>query len=93
MTVREVKDALERNRLFPFLEERLAGIADLSLLDQATRGELEQIFYDFSIAIEERRKMGVEENGLSLLIAYSLELVQRINDNAEKSLQDLLAGK
>ncbi len=93
ISVQQVKEALEQRRLFPFLEEKLGRSVDLSLLDSIKRGEIEELFLDLSLAVDERRKLDVEQNGLCLLIAYSLELIQRIAPHGlEKSAKELLGG-
>jgi len=78
--LKEVKSLCEEKRIieelerkFPFKETGL----DLSLLKRGTREELDEIFYDMAIAIDERKKFGVENNGLCLLIAYAQEQIQR----------------
>ncbi len=63
----------ELERKFPFKETGL----DLSLLKRGTREELDEILHDMAIAIDERKKFRVENNGLCLLVAYVQEQIQR----------------
>ena len=63
----------ELEKRFPFKETGF----DLSIFDAKTRKELNNAFEDMSLAINERRKFGVEKNGLCLIIAYAQELIQR----------------
>jgi len=65
---KRIMEALERK--FPFKETGL----DLSLPEHRTR-ELDEIFYDMAITIDERKKFGIENNGLCLLIAYVQEQI------------------
>ena len=65
---------------FPFKETYF----DLSLFDAELVNELDEIFWDMAVAINERRKLGVEKNGLCLVIAYAQEQIQR----EAKSLAD-----
>ena len=77
LSVAEVKDEIEAGRIFEFLQERLGGDLDLSLLDPPARAELLEQWRDLALAVDERRKFGVRSRGLSLLVAYLLEGVQR----------------
>jgi len=63
----------ELERKFPFKETSL----DLSLLKRGTREELNEIFYDMAITIDERKTFGVENNGLCLLIAYAQKQIHQ----------------
>lgn len=78
--LKEVKSLCEEKRVieelerkFSFRETRL----DLSLLKRGTREELNEIFYEMAIIVNERRKFGVENNGLCLLIAYAQKQIQQ----------------
>lgn len=80
ISLKEVKSLCKEKRIieelerkFPFKETGL----DLSSLKRGTREELNEIFYDMAIAVNERRKFRVENNGLCLLIAYAQEQIQR----------------
>ena len=80
MPLKEVKTLCEEKRIFEELERRFPfkeKYLDLSLLKGEEREELENIFQDIAIAIPERRKFGIENNGLCLLIAYAQEQIQR----------------
>jgi len=80
MPLKEVKSLCEEKRIFEELERRFPfkekGL-DLSLMKTDVREELENIFQDMALAVRERKKFGVENNGLCLLIAYSQEQIQR----------------
>lgn len=78
--LKEVKKWCEEKRVIEKLVERFpfkeTGF-DLSLFDSKMRTELDEIFWDMAVAINERKKMGVENNGLCLIIAYAQEQIQR----------------
>jgi len=78
--VKEVKRLCEEKRVFEELERRFpikqTGL-DLSLLKEDVRKDLDEIFQDMSLAIDERRKFAVQNNGLCLLITYAQEQIQR----------------
>ena len=78
--LKEVKSLCEEKRMIEALKQKFpfkkTGL-DLSLLKRGTREELDEIFCDMAITIDERKKFGVENNGLCLLIAYVQEQIQR----------------
>jgi hypothetical protein len=80
MPLKEVKQLCEEKKILEELERRFpfkeTGL-DLSLLKAEDRRELHGIFEDMAIAINERRKLGIKDNGLCLLIAYAQEQIQR----------------
>jgi len=57
-------------------------------LDKETREEISEAFRDF-IGINERRKLGVENNGLCLLIVYTQKIIKEKARNLRK-FQELL---
>jgi hypothetical protein len=63
----------ELERKFPFKETGL----NLSLLKCGTREELDEIFYDMAITVNERRAFRVENNGLCLLVAYAQKQIHQ----------------
>lgn len=76
--LKEVKDLCEEKRIFEELERRfdVEGL-DLSLMKGEIREEIADSFQDMAVAIDEKRKLLVENNGLCLLIAYALEKISR----------------
>lgn len=91
MPLKETKQLCQEKRIFEELERRFPSEEtdlNLSLLKPEVRKELSDIFEDMAIAINEKRKLGVENNGLCLLIAYAQEQIQRetrrIEEEAKK---------
>jgi len=78
-TIVEVHDHVEGCNLFAWLRRRFAGHIDLSIYDRATEQEITAGLQDIlgGYGGQERRKFGVERNGLCLLIAWVAELAQR----------------
>ena len=69
----ETKRLCEERRIFDELERRLPFMKtglDLSVLNKETREEISKAFRDF-IGINERRKLGVENNGLFIDRLYA----------------------
>ena len=80
VSIEAVKSAIDDGRLFHFLENTLGGDVDLSIFGDAERSELTTQFQDFVSAIRERKKMGIERNGLNLLVAYVFQAIQQHPD-------------
>jgi hypothetical protein len=80
MPMGETKKLCEEEAILKELETRFTftktGL-DLSMLDADARKEILSIFQDMAMAVNERKKFGVEKNGLCLLIAYAQEQIQR----------------
>jgi len=77
LSISEVKSKIEDGTIFDFLRKRLGSDIDLSILDKADEAKLLSEWQDFMAVINERRKMAIERRGLTLLIAYLLEGIQR----------------
>lgn len=80
ITFKEVADKIKAGSIFEFLQNRLVGDIDLSILDESKRKELLSEWQDLLAAVSTRRKFGIENNGLCLLVAYLLEGIQRRQD-------------
>jgi hypothetical protein len=77
----EVGKAIDNGTIFDVLAKRLEGDSDLSIFDAAKKAEIIAEWQDHRNAVNARRKLGVENNGLCLLVAYCLEGVQRRQDS------------
>ncbi len=75
----EVKGHIEAGDIFDFLDQRLGDNVDLSLLDELARAAVSDGLADICDCYGgmERKKWGVENRGLCLLIAWVNELLQR----------------
>ncbi len=71
---------IEKGSIFPFLRNHLKDNIDLSIFDASKEAELLAEWQDMLIAMSSRRKFGVENNGLCLLLAYCIESIQRRQD-------------
>lgn len=77
LTIGVMKDEIEKGTVFDFLRRSLGADIDLSVLTKVEEAELLAEWQDLLIAVNERRKMSVEKRGLTLLVAYLLEGIQR----------------
>jgi hypothetical protein len=60
-----------------FLESRFGRDLDLSIMEPADWRDLSEIFWNLANAVDARRKFGVENKGVCLLMAYTLEGMQQ----------------
>jgi hypothetical protein len=65
--------------LFGWLKENFGGDLDLSLYRPEDEAVVLELFESLSNAVNSRRKFGVEQNGLALLLAYCLEGLQQLH--------------
>ena len=77
LSIDEVRREIQAGTIFRFLTKKLGTDIDLSILDEKTEAELLAEWQDMEIAIPARKKFGVENRGLPLLVAYLLEGIQR----------------
>ena len=77
ISLEETHSKIRSKSLFPWLKEKFGSSIDISLFLPKEIDEIEAFFESQSVAINERRKMGVEKNGLCLLVAYCFEAAQR----------------
>lgn len=84
ITLEEVKTRIRDGSILRFLRERAGSDIDLSLhLDTKTYGNFERFYVTYLQGIldvyggNERRKWGVQNRGLCLLIAWTNEILQQ----------------
>lgn len=72
------KHALDET-LFGWLKEQFGENIQLGLYRDDERAEVSERLASLAIAVDSRRKFGVERNGLALLAAYCFEMVQELH--------------
>lgn len=77
LDLQQTHDKIRRKELFPWLKEKFDNSLDISLFSQTDLDKVESFFESMSSAVNEKRKFGVTENGLCLLVAYCFEAAQR----------------
>jgi hypothetical protein len=82
LTFQEAYKHASNRTIKTFLEARFGRDLDLSLMDSADWNELSELFWNLANAVDARRKFGVENKGLCLLMAYTLEGLQRTRHEA-----------
>jgi hypothetical protein len=77
LDLRETHSKIRSKKLFEWLMSMYSDRLDISLFTKDQLNKIEDFFESLSIATDEARKMGIEKNGLCLLVAYCLEAAQR----------------
>lgn len=77
LTIAEVRRRIQDQTILDFLQKRMELDFDIGLLTPGEKMELLSDWEDMELAIDARRKRGIEEHGLTLLLAYVLESIQR----------------
>lgn len=76
ISLSEVKIEISKRTVLSFLKSKYEDKFDISLYTKAELETIEDFFNGLNHAVDEQRKMGIEKNGLCLLIAYCLEALQ-----------------
>ncbi len=76
ITIQEVKNHLFDGTLFPFLQDKLKNDIDITVLSEEDKKLLSDEWRDMAEAVSEKRKFGIYNDGLCLLVAYILESIQ-----------------
>lgn len=77
LPIDDVKEKINDGTIFERLENKFGLDMDMSLHTNANRSEMLYLFQQLYNTVDSCRKMGVELNGISLLIAYSIEGIQQ----------------
>jgi hypothetical protein len=75
ISLEEMQEAIDQDRVWSLLQSRYPGI-DLSLLDEAWQKALMEAFDSLRNTMSPRRKLGVEHDGVCLLLGYLFEMCQ-----------------
>ena len=84
ISIKDVHQAIEKKQVLRFLDAQCGADIDLSLLlgagdndgfEDSYEAGLDEIYGGY--AGQERRKFGVEKSGLCLVVAWTVELIQR----------------
>jgi hypothetical protein len=78
VTAAEVAHNAEAGTMRAFLQERFASDFDFSLLGPEDWAVVSETWANLANAVDARRKFGVENRGVSLLMAYALESLQKL---------------
>ena len=79
LTVEEMKEKLRDDTIANYLKSQYPN-ADFSLIEPAEWEYLISFWNEQADIINERRKMGVSNRGVCLLVGYTIEAVQRHPD-------------
>lgn len=79
ISLKDVKDKIERGDIFDWLGKKFEGNIDLSIFDGSLKEEIIKGWRDIlgGYGGRERRKFGIENSGICLLASWTNELIQR----------------
>jgi hypothetical protein len=80
-----VFDQIEAGTIFAYLATTLVGNIDLSTYSDADKTELVEEWQSLNSTIDAKRKFGVENKGLCLLMAY---IIQGIQQRSKRDLNE-----
>jgi len=80
ISIDDVQREIVAGTIFDYLGKTLGEDIDLSVLEAPDRAALLTEWQDLEAAVNARRKFGIEHKGLTLLVAYLLEGIQRLNN-------------
>lgn len=76
-----MKSKIDNKIVFQYLKEKFGDKLDISLYTKEEIEEIEYYFYNLYSVSDERRKFGIEKNGICLLIAYCFNALQNNPDD------------
>lgn len=79
ISIQDVKTQLAEGTLFEYLQQQLGLDIDLTVFSDEEKAFLTNEWLDMSEEVNETSKFAVEKGGLCLLMAYTLESIQRLN--------------
>jgi hypothetical protein len=88
----ETHERVDDGTVLEWLAEQFANdqhYLDLSWIEDADRFNILAVFASLSNAVNSRRKFGVENNGLALLVAYCIEVMQNSEGYEDFGVEDL----
>ncbi len=77
ITTDEIRQRIESGDVFRYLESQFKSDADFSALTKEDRKEMIDEWESMANAIDAKRKFGVSNSGLCLLMAYALQGIQQ----------------
>lgn len=80
LDLNETHEKIREEKIFSFLEEKYEKEIDLSVYKKDDLKKMTLFFKGLSEYTDEEKKMGVQSNGICLLLAYCFEGAQRKED-------------
>ena len=77
ITLDEIEEQAEIKQVLPYLKSKLGRDLDISLFSEADLKEVSRCYKTAMHVIDPRRKMGVENRGLCLVIGWTIVLIQQ----------------
>jgi hypothetical protein len=81
LDIDETRAKIESGELIDWFAERFASETDMSLYGPDDRNEAARVLADIDGGVDARRKFGVENGGLQLIVALCLQAIQGGEDD------------
>lgn len=76
LDIQETRNAINGERLFPWLKDKYGRDIDISLYSDSDLREINDLFANLNNVVDAESKLGIKRNGLCLLVAYCIEGIQ-----------------
>ena len=78
ISIKEIREVVENNNLIDYLEKKFPEEVDFSGISKENRAEISSNLNSFFNGYygQEKRKFGIENNGLNLVLAYLINIMQ-----------------
>ena len=85
LDIEEVKRHANAGTMPAFLVDRFGADADFSMIEPQDWTAIGETWASIANAVDARRKFGVENKGMSLLLAYALQSMQMLQAEEKKA--------
>jgi hypothetical protein len=85
LDITEVTRQARAGSIASFLVDRFGAEADFSMMEPEDWTTISELWFNLDNAVDARRKFGVENKGIALLMAYALESFQSLDREEKKS--------
>ena len=85
LSIYEVKHHADAGTISAFLIDRFGGEADFSMFEPKDWTDINETWSSIANAVDASRKFGVENKGIALLMAYTLQSIQQQESEERKA--------
>jgi hypothetical protein len=85
LSIAEVKRHANAGTIADFLVDRFGAVFDFSIFALKDWTDINETWASIANAVDARRKFGVENKGISLLMAYTLQSLQQLESEEKKA--------
>lgn len=85
LSISEVKRHADAGTISAAVIDRFGGDADFSIFEPKDWADINETWSSIANAVDARRKFGVENKGIALLMAYTLQSIQQLEFEERKA--------